>query len=185
VAVGSNAPDFQDSRGKLSEVYEQYRAELRRFFQFNARRAHSVDDLMQEMFLQLLASRPTAELRDAQRYLFTVAWNVLHSANRRVCREPEHSLQFNDEELDLLAAPSNRLWVEDDTTAALADEQLNRLLNQLPRMCQVAVLRHYRDGKSYKEIAEEINVSVHTVKKYIMKGLSQFRTQFETGDTDR
>jgi len=48
----------------------------------------------------------------------------------------------------------------------------------------VAVIRQYRDNKSYKDIAVELGVSVHTVKKYVMRALNHFRMHFSARDLD-
>jgi len=182
VSARSSAPDSRRSRETLEQAYERYRAELRRFFEVNAPRTQAVDDLMQEMFLNLINSQPTAELRDAQRYLFRVAWNVLHSNNRRAGREPKHRVSSSAAELDSHAQRSNRLWVEDDCTSALAQEQLDRALSKLPALCQASVLLHYRDGRTYKQIALELGITVHTVKKYIMKALNEVRIEFNVSE---
>lgn len=130
---------------------------------------------MQTMFLQLLKDRPAAQVRDPRQYLFRTAWNVLHNANQRAQRERNLFVSCDVAEFNQLADRSNRLWVEDDASSRLHRAELDRALSQLPRVCQIAVLRQYRDNKSYKEIAAELDVSTHAVKKYIMRALNHFR----------
>jgi RNA polymerase sigma factor (sigma-70 family) len=142
-----------------------------------------VDDLMQTMFLQLLKDRPAAEVRDPRQYLFRSAWNVLHNANQRAQRERHLFTSCDVTELDQCADRSNQLWVEDDTSSRVQRAELDRTLLQLPRACQVAMLRQYRDNKSYKEIADELGVSVHAVKKYIMRSLNHFRMHLSAMDS--
>lgn len=184
MAANLNAQNPWTSPGKLKEVYEQFRGQLRRFFEVNARHPQSVDDLMQEMFLQLLKSRPTTELRDVQGYLYQTAWSVVNTAHRRARREPQHVLSCDAENIELHADRSNRLWVEDDTSTTIAQDQVAAALDQLPRLCQAAVLLRYRDGRSYEEIAAQLGCTKHTVKKYIMRALNQCRMQFDAGDPD-
>lgn len=137
---------------------------------------------MQTMFLQLMKDRPGEEVRDPPQYLFRAAWNVLHNVNQRARRERNRLVSWDSAEFDANADRSNRLWVEDDTSTALQQAELDRALSQLPRACRVAVLRQYRDNKSYKEIAKELGVSVHAVKKYIMRSLNHFRMHLNAMD---
>jgi RNA polymerase sigma factor (sigma-70 family) len=174
---------LQDSHGPvegLEQAYRRYRSELRCFFELNSRDPHAVDDLMQMMYLQLLNNRPDTPVREPQNYLFRMAWNVLHTANRRARTERERALTLDVQTLEALAERSNCLWLEDDTSSTLQQAEIERVLGELPRVCQVALLRQYRDNRTYKEIAQELGVTVHTVKKYTMRALNHFRMHFNS-----
>jgi RNA polymerase sigma-70 factor (ECF subfamily) len=168
----------------LQEAYQRYRAELRRFFAQRSRDPQSVDDLIQTMYLSLQKTRPAADVRDPRQYLFGVAWHLLHYENRRIEIERSRSVGCNFDDFDDLAAHSNRLWIEDDAPSDQQREELERVLSQLPVACQVAVLRQYRDNRSYAQIADELGVTSHTVKKYIMRALNHFRVHFEGLERD-
>lgn len=166
----------------LEDAYQRYRLELRHFFERNSRDVHAVDDLIQTMYLSIRKTQPNDDVRDPRQYLFRAAWNVMHTENRRIEAERAKSVPFEGEEFDVYAEQSNRLWVEDDTLSELQDEELNRILAQLPRACQFALLRQYRDNRSYKEIAAEMGVTAHAVKKYIRRALNEFRMHFNSED---
>jgi RNA polymerase sigma factor (sigma-70 family) len=143
-----------------------------------------VDDLVQTMYLSLKKTRPADDLRDPRLYLFGMAWHLLHDENRRVEAERSKSVGCNFDEFDAHAERSNRLWVEDDTSSDLQRAELEHVLAQLPKVCQVAVLRQYRDNRSYAEIARELHVSTHAVKKYIMRALNHIRMHFHSYELD-
>ena len=164
----------------LEEAYQRYRAELREFFARKLWDPQSVDDLIQTMYLSLQKTRPADDIRDPRQYLFGMAWHLLHDANRRIATERGHSVGCNFEDFDLHAERSNSLWVEDDTSLEYQRAELERVLGQLPAACQLAILRQYRDNHSYAEIAKELGVTTHAVKKYIMRGLNHFRMHFNT-----
>ena len=150
----------------------------------NARDPHAVDDLIQNLYLSMMnrtarAGASTEDVRDPRRYLFRMAWNVLHSENRRRRAELARKVSCDAGDLEMLADRSNLLWVEDDTGYRAQRAELDRALGSLPRACQIAVLRQYRDNKSYKEIAAELGVTTHTVKKYITRALQHFRVQLD------
>ena len=178
----ADTPQNRTTLETLEEAYQRYRLELRRFFERNSRDVHAVDDLIQAMYLSVRKTQPKDDVRDPRQYLFRAAWNLLHTDNRGIEAERAQSVPCEFEEFDVYAEQSNRLWVEDDTVSQLQGDELNRVLAQLPRACQFALLRQYRDNRSYKEIAAEMGVTTHAVKKYIRRALNEFRRHFNTKD---
>lgn len=130
------------------------------------------------MYLSLKKTRPVDDVQDPRLYLFGMAWHLLHSENRRTDAERRKTVGCNFDEFDVHAERSNHLWVEDDTSSDQQRAELDRLLSQLPSACRVAVLRQYRDNHSYSQIARELNVSTHAVKKYIMRALNHIRMHY-------
>ena len=183
MAAHRNAPNPKTASDGLQLACEQYRQELRKFFERRAPRADGAEDLVQLVYLRLLRSPPVEEVNDPRQFMYRVAWNELRRENQRVRRE-ELVSSCDLDQLERLVVTVTSLWV-DDSAEALVREQLDRALRQLPRACQVAFLRQYRDGHSYKEIAQELGVTSHAVKKYIMKALTHFRTYFNTPNTER
>ncbi len=144
----------------LEKAYQQYRLELRRFFELNSYDTQAVDDLIQALYLSIRKTRATDDIRDPRRYMFRAAWNLLHTESRRIHSKRAQTVPCELEEFDNYADRSNRLWIEDDTEERLQGDELNRVLAQLPRACQFAVLRKYRDNRSHIEIAREMGVTV-------------------------
>jgi RNA polymerase sigma factor (sigma-70 family) len=173
-----------DQPNLLEEAYQRYRAELRQLFARKLWDPQSVDDLIQTMYLSLKKNRPADGVRDPRQYLFGIAWHLLHDANRRIATERSHSVGCNFADFDAHAERSNTLWVEDDTSWEYHRAELEHMLAQLPAAWQVAVLRQYRDNRSYAEIAEELGVTSHAVKKYIMRALNHLRMHFKTLELD-
>jgi RNA polymerase sigma-70 factor (ECF subfamily) len=180
----SPEPESLEPEG-LEGICEEYRTELRRFFELRAWRRDAVDDLVQLVYIRLLCKRPTSLIRNPKQFMYKVAWNVLRSENQRLQREQRRTVSCSANELEDLAEQVSALWVHDDSGEELAQDQVERVLRQLPRACQCALLLQYRDGYTYKQIAEELGVTTHAVKKYIVRGLAAFRLSFNSSDTDR
>lgn len=79
----------------------------------------------------------------------------------------------------LLAAEES---VEDATERAQRRRRLQALLGTLPERTRAVLVMQYRDGLSYKQIAQRMGVSPHMVKKHVVRGLSMCR-QALTEDT--
>jgi RNA polymerase sigma-19 factor, ECF subfamily len=54
-------------------------------------------------------------------------------------------------------------------------QQLERALSQLPSTHAAVLLAHKRDGLSYEEVAAKLNLSVHTVEKYVTQAKARIR----------
>jgi RNA polymerase sigma-70 factor, ECF subfamily len=54
-------------------------------------------------------------------------------------------------------------------------QQLVRLLGELPPVCREVILRFKCDGLNYKEIAAELGISVHMVEKHIARAVHHIR----------
>lgn len=141
-----------------------------------------MDDLIQALYLSIRKTQLTDDVHDPRQYVFRAAWNLLHTENRRIQAERAQTVPCEFEEFDTYADRSNRLWIEDDTAEHLHDDEFNRILAKLPRACQFAVLRKYRDNRSHKEIAQEMGVTIHAVKKYIRRALNEFRMHYGSKD---
>lgn len=157
----------------VDELYTRYRQRLRQFFARRARQADA-DDLVQQVFVDLVRSPPPAVLQDPLGYLFKIAWNTLYDLQRQEMRRPQYQSGLSLEE------GPNALWMEDDTRRLVAQDELNRVLSGLPPDTQVAMVRQFRDGWTYSQIGEELGCTVHTVKKYISHGIFHFREYFSS-----
>ena len=163
----------------VAESYAHYRVELRAYFAAGVSAATSVEDLVQQVYERLLRYRPREPVGDPRSYLFGVARNVLLAANRRARIDGQRYVVCEASELDALAHGHRALWVQEDGGPEVADAEFVDVLMRLPVTCQAVFLRHRRDGWSYQRIADELGISKHTVKDYVVQALNHFRMYFE------
>lgn len=119
-------------------------------------------DLSQDTFLRVLASsQQIADLREPRAYLLTVGKRLLSNFYNRRSLEQAY--------LDALAhlpeacvpSPEQR-WLVLETLQAL-----DELLDGLPAMVRRSFLLSQLEGLGYREIAERLQVSERTVKRYM------------------
>lgn len=153
-------------------MFAEHGPVLRGFF---ARRGANdeAEDMVQETYLRLLRAHQSRgeEIANPEAYLFTVALNL---AREQAVRRRWSLLPI--EELEnitaLLAAEDS---VEDAAERAQRRQRLQALLGTLPERTRAVLVMQYRDGLSYKQIAERLGVSPHMVKKHVVRGLSVCR----------
>ncbi len=126
----------------------------------------------QEVYLRLL--RSTGEHADAvenpEAYLFTVAANLAREHARARSSLPPL------EDVDLLAEVlKSEEDIEGEFERAQRWNDIRSTIEQLPATTRRVMELHYRDGLDCPGISQQLQVSVHMVRKHIGKGLEACR----------
>jgi len=127
------------------------------------------DDLVQEAYLRLLRARREGRVTSAKAFLFTVARNLaidMFRRRRTAVHEPisdalEHSHSALEEPIDFVVASDHERRLNGLLEAVLA----------LPERCRLVMMLRHLDGLSYKEIAEQLDISANTVRVHMVKGV--------------
>ncbi|WP_184451714.1 MULTISPECIES: sigma-70 family RNA polymerase sigma factor [unclassified Xanthomonas] len=155
-----------------ARMFAEHGPVLRGFFVRRGAR-EDAEDMVQETYLRLLrAHRQQGEaIANPEAYLYTVAQNL---AREQAARRRQAPLRIDEMEQfsQLLAAGDD---VEDSTHQRQRQQHLQALLADLPSRTRAVLVMQYRDGLSYKQIAERMGVSPHMVKKHVVRGLSACR----------
>lgn len=166
-----------EKRG-LARMFLEQGPVLRGFF---VRRGANdeAEDLVQETYLRLLRAHhgQGEAIANPEAYLFTVALNLAREQAARRHRSP-----LPIEELEHLSSLiADEESVEDGAERAQRGQSLQALLVTLPERTRAVLVMQYRDGLSYKQIAERMGISSHMVKKHVVRGLAVCRQAL--GDT--
>jgi len=155
-------------------AFERYRGGLQRYLMRRLDHAHNAQDLAQEVYLRLLRVEDTDLVKQPQAYMYRIASHVVYEFKLRDEREKEH-IAVDSELLAALAEQIADPTVTQGWRHVSTERDLQSLLTQLPATEQAIILMQKRDGMSYKEVAEALGLSVHTVKKYLFRALLQLR----------
>lgn len=146
----------------LNALYRDHRSWLENWLRRRVGNAWDAADLSQDTFLRVLASsQQLAELREPRAYLLTVGKRLLNNFYTRRSLEQAYleALALLPEE----CVPSPELrWVLLETLQAL-----DELLDGLPAVVRRAFLWSQLEDLGYREIAERLEVSERTVKRYM------------------
>ncbi|MFL6547262.1 MAG: RNA polymerase sigma factor [Povalibacter sp.] len=138
------------------------------------RRLHSAQqaqDLAQEAYLRLLRVEHSELIRQPRAYLYRIALNLVTEFRLRARRDP---VTYDSEALAEIAEKIGDEPSDEGERAADA-EQIELLLEQLPPLYRAIFVLRKRDGLSYPEIAQQLGISVHTVKKYLARAVARCR----------
>lgn len=135
---------------------------------------HRAEELVQQALTRTYLAWPKARQRDPLAYTRRTLTNLRIDSWRRHRRE-------------VLTAPADvpEGRVESGVEQHADRDQLVRALATLtPRQRRVVVLRHL-EGLSEREVADDLGVSVGTVKSTASRGLGQLRTALSTASNTR
>ena len=162
----------QSAKHLVERLFTEQYAALLAFFYRRTRTRSDAPDLAQEVYLRMLRVNDVQAIQSPQRYLFTVASNLLkENAVLQRRRGTQVEVDEASEEWQLQELPN----FDGDLDTAQRVKRLRVVLEQLSPKCRAAVVMQYRLGLSYQEIADRLEVSPHMVKKYLSQALVHCR----------
>jgi len=167
VESNSNA----SSQSTVFKVFEEQQMPLKAFISRLIRKPQDIDDIAQETFVRAFLAEQKGAIQHPKAYLYRIARNLT---------------------FEILSKKSNKLtgYIEDSSDYSLLDsgediegivivrEKLDRVkvaIAEMPPQCQRVFIMHKVYGFKYKEISQQLGISVSTVEKHIMTGLKKCR----------
>lgn len=158
----------KDEARRWDSLVRCHEKALRGFFANRVRNQADVDDLVQEVFLQLLKRDDSQPIENVRHYLFRIASNVLCDQGRRMQSRRQDAHDPYDEELHGGATEITPARI---AIGEQALELVNRALRELPQRTQdVFFLRGIRQRK-HEEVARMLGISQRVVHKHMARAL--------------
>lgn len=153
---------------------------IRRFIRIKTGGNQDCDDVMQDLYVRLsqiddLPARMADRLDTARSYLVQIANHLLIDRARREisrCRDLHSSIEtIENEPASAIHEPERSLM--NKRKLQLIDKALMRLKPEHRK----AFLLHRVEGLSYRQISDQLAVSVSTIEKYISAALVAIRSE--------
>lgn len=158
-----------------TQVFGRYRRELHRYLMRRLRHPQDVDDLAQEVYCRLLRLDDEKCVQKPLAYMYGIAAHVLADFRIEVEQEREH-ITVDSETVDEWSDSPSCVLPDDLGDRLNLQQQIDRAIAQLPPTHAAVLLAHKRDGMSYEEVAERLDLSIHTVEKYVTQAKARVRT---------
>jgi len=157
-----------EQNSQISEVIAEERARLRNFIRKRVPNEADVEDLLQEVFYELVqANRLLMPIDYVTGWLFSVARNRITDLFRKKRPENFTSAAAMDEDGELLRIedllPSPDAGPEELFLRRLLLDELESALGELPGEQREVFVAHELEGRSFKELSAESGVSVNTL----------------------
>lgn len=128
----------------------------------------AAEDVVQDAFVRLIERMREEEIANTKNYLYTTVRNLCINhlqqsahANDRIAPQDTDGIITDEEAIDTATREAS-LWTAIDT---------------LPSRCREIFLMSKRDGKKYREIAQELSISEKTVEHQVSKALRLLRSK--------
>jgi RNA polymerase sigma-70 factor (ECF subfamily) len=175
--VGDRRVEFNALFADEARFRAWYDAAARRLYAYLLSRCGGdptlAEELTQQAFLHAVRHRDAYDGRaDPITWLIAIGRNVLLDHVRRIDRQERLGLRLIVREI-VPESDGAAAWQRDDREITLA------VLRQLPIRQRTALVLHYVDGYSTREIANELGTSVGAVEQLLNRGRESFRRLFE------
>jgi RNA polymerase sigma-70 factor (ECF subfamily) len=155
---------------KIASLFQDFYESLHRYAFTLLKDNDAAKDAVQAVFLNLLEKKETLQIEHAANaYLFRSVYNHCMSMLKK-----EKALAAKRATLPAASISeqpiADAVNSEDDIK-----EKIDSVLGLLPTQCRIVFMKSRVEEKKYKEIAEELNLSVKTVEAHIGKALKLIR----------
>lgn len=137
-----------------------------------------VENIVQDVFLVFWEKKDELELScTLTTYLFTLVKNRCLNFLRHKLIEEEYNAQMKEElGFKLYALESMEYSYHSEKEL---QEIIQRALDTLPERCREVFIKSRIEGLKYKEISEELGISVNTVENHIVTALKKLRVELK------
>ena len=159
----------------FDQLYELYSHKLFSFVFKILKNEAEVDDIVQEVFVKIWESRNKLEdYKLLNSYIFTIAYNNSidlirkRISNNKYLGHLKYSASINFTPTIVSQIECNEL-----------NNQVEKLIANLPDRQKQAYLLHREEGLTYTEIAEKLGISKNTVENHMVKALKYLRQNMD------
>jgi len=152
---------------KIGALYQEHHPMLRGWLRQKLGCSEQASDLLHDAFIRLLKNGSALKLQEPKAYLMTVAKRVLIDHWRRQ--------QIERAYLDALAHLPEQHGIDVAEQHLMLETliRIDEMLDGLPVIVKKAFLHYQLDGLKQAEIAERLDVSLSSVKRYLVMAATQ------------
>lgn len=160
---------------RLAGVRSEFAPHLYGFLIHRLGNKDDAQDLVQEAYLRFLRLDRDKIIEKPESYLFRIAANLANEFSMQKRRAPT-PVDLDSLEATKESGDGDRFERSLEHRAAI--RRLEDIMEGLPPLYRAALILRKRDGLSREEIAEQLKISVHTVKKYLARAAVHCREKW-------
>ena len=159
----------KDAYGHLFKLYHR---ELCNYMTAISGNPKVAVDIAQQTFIKIWDNRQKlfVSKNKLKRYLFKVAYNLFIDSQRK-----------KKKEFQLLENLKQQAYLDmTDADTSLFEERLKKVekeIDNLPEQCKKVFIMSKREGLKYREISEQLHISIKTVEVHMAKAMKRLRAQ--------
>lgn len=161
---------------QLEKIYNEHHHWLRTYLHRKLRNQSDAADLAQDTFVNILKARHGEIIQEPRAYLTTVAKRLVADFFKRRMLEEAYLVAISDLPEHKTPSPEAKTLIVETLL------EIDNMLDGLGHKVKQAFILSQLDGLTYAEIAEQLNVSLRSVKNYMAKATAHcclFQIQHE------
>jgi RNA polymerase sigma-70 factor (ECF subfamily) len=169
-------------KNNFEEIYLYYFPRLLRFSREYLIEQEDAENIIQDVFLLLWEKRVELQIHiSLTAYLFTLTKNrcIDHLRQKTKIEQGKKQLQENY----FLELKMKLYSLEALDQSIISDDHIEKIItnaiDSLPSKCRKIFILNKMEGKKYREIAEELNISVNTVENQMSIALRKLREKLQ------
>ena len=154
----------------FEQIFDLYQSKLFHFAKLTLSNDSDAEEIVQEVFLKIWVRREQIDTsKSFKSYLYTITKNEIHDHLRKVLQQKK----YVDQTIHELSIGDND--VEKIVNFRETDQVIKELINCLPQKRRKVFELSRLQGKTYSQIAREMNISENTVDTQMRKALHFLR----------
>lgn len=155
-----------------AHLFGLYHRELCNYMTAISGNQKAAEDIAQQTFIKIWDNRRKLSVSEnkLKRYLFKIAYNLFIDSQRKKKKEFQLLEKLKDEAYLEMA----------ETDSSLFEERLKKVeqeIDNLPEQCKKVFIMSKREGLKYREISEQLQISIKTVEVHMAKAMKRLRAQ--------
>ncbi len=165
----------------IEAIICRYKNKLFTYINLTVKNQHLAEDIFQDTFVKVIKSLQEGKYQDNGKllsWIMRIAHNLIIDHFRR---EKQINMRSNDDfEMDIFNSPRySEATIEQELVNNQVMSDVRKLIDQLPPdQKEIILLRHY-GGLSFKEIADQTNVSINTALGRMRYAILNMRKMIE------
>ncbi len=156
----------------FERVYKMYAKELRNFLIYKFQDIETCNDIVQECFVKLWQKCKEVPFDKVKSFLFTVGNNAFLNQKKHLQVVKKHQKDMPGRKIDNVSP--EYIYIEEEYA-----QKLHRLIENLPEKQKQVFKMSRLEKKTYKEIADALQLSVKAVEKRMSAALRYLRENLE------
>lgn len=160
----------QGDKNSFTQLYEKYWRQVYNFSRLYLTNKSTAEEVVQEVFVKVWESHDfIREDENFKGLLFIITRNLIFNRHRKSVNEDFYKMTV------LSAMENTSFNLEEEIEAKNLGEYIDQLIEELPPRRREIFNMSRKENKSYKEIAEYLNISEKTVENQISEALKYLR----------
>ncbi len=164
----------KDNHDSFQDLFDHYSKILFQFSISYLKSKESAEEVVQEVFIKIWDNRKKLKTDTSfKSYLFTIALNSIRKQFNRQTKQTklEHDI--------LHEFSSNKNEFDDNPDYQMLLDKLEEFIQLMPEKRKQVFIKKKIEGKSLKEISEELSITTKTVEYHVTEGMKYLKKNFE------